>query len=69
MTKSKQETGFKKTLRNMLRGKPATNKDVAERQKSPVYLRRAADDLGVTSSTEGLKSGARKESNKTRPGK
>jgi hypothetical protein len=35
MTKSQSE-GFRKTLRNMLRGKPATNKDVAERRKSPV---------------------------------
>jgi hypothetical protein len=39
-----QESGFKKTLRNMLRGKPATNKDVAERRKSPVERKSPNDN-------------------------
>jgi hypothetical protein len=30
-----QESGFKKTLRRMLRGKPISNEDVAKRRKSP----------------------------------
>jgi len=49
MSKSQAE-GFKKTLRNMLRGNPATNKDVAERRKSPVERRadKLAKDLGMT---------------------
>jgi hypothetical protein len=32
----KQADGFKKTLRNMLRSQPVTNKGVAQRRKSAV---------------------------------
>lgn len=38
----------------MLRSKPATNKDVAERQKSPAYLRKMAEDLGMIDPNAGL---------------